>query len=148
MLSIGFLAESVALRYDEIFANKQIYFLLARVSMAGNSFTTNLVIFRWLMATSGCLLLLDCIYSFLTIYKESKILHAIVSRYISYVVCWSLSSFLLIRCCCFLLVCPSVQSILTFYSKTTEPTLTNLVTKPLGLLASKIVLYSFTFNVR
>ncbi|XP_065942983.1 uncharacterized protein [Magallana gigas] len=76
MLSMAFLAETVALRYDEIFSNKQIYFLLARVSMAGNSFTTNLVIFRWLMATSGCLLLLDSIYSFLTIYKESKILHA------------------------------------------------------------------------
>lgn len=79
MLAVGFWAESVALRYDEIFANKQIYFLFARVSMAGNTFTTNLVIFRWLMATSGCLLLLDSVYSFLTIYKKSKILHAIVS---------------------------------------------------------------------
>lgn len=79
MLSMAFLAEIIALRYDEIFANKQIYFLLARVSMAGNSFTTNLVIFRWLMITSMCLLLLDTIYSFLTIYKESKILHAFVS---------------------------------------------------------------------
>lgn len=101
MLSIGFLAETVALRYDEIFANKQIYFLLARVYMAGNTFTMNLFIFRRLMATSGCLLFLDSIYSFLTLYKESKILHAIVSRQNTYVEVLPSA-------------CPSVQNVLRY----------------------------------
>ncbi|XP_078315511.1 uncharacterized protein LOC111127820 [Crassostrea virginica] len=72
--SIGFLAESAALRYDEIFANKQIYFLFEKLSMAGNSFNTNLLIMRSLLNTSGCLLFLNGVFALMAVNVNSKVI--------------------------------------------------------------------------
>ncbi|XP_078314113.1 uncharacterized protein LOC111128354 isoform X3 [Crassostrea virginica] len=72
--STGFLAESAALRYDEIFANKQIYFLFEKLSMAGNSFNTSLLIIRTLLNTSGCLLFLNAVFALLAVNVNSKVI--------------------------------------------------------------------------
>ena len=76
--SVGFLAESAALRYDEIFANKQIYFLFEQLSMAGNSFNTNLLIMRSLLNTSGCLLFLNAVFALLAVNMNSKVIDFMV----------------------------------------------------------------------
>ena len=79
-LSIGFLALSAAFRYDEIFANKQIYFLFEKITMAGNSFNTNILIMRSLLNTAGCVFFLSATYSIVTIYQRSKFFHSVVGN--------------------------------------------------------------------
>ncbi|XP_056022837.1 uncharacterized protein LOC125651286 [Ostrea edulis] len=76
MVAVGHFAESAALLYDEIFANRQIQPLFDQMFMIGNSFNQNLIIMRWLMNTSGFLLFISSTLAILTIHRGSKFLHS------------------------------------------------------------------------
>ncbi|XP_062617933.1 uncharacterized protein LOC134279544, partial [Saccostrea cucullata] len=76
MLSLGDFAESTAFLYDDVFSNRQIQPIFENMSMAGNSFSRNLIIMRWLMNTTGVLLFVTSIFSILTIHQGSKFLHS------------------------------------------------------------------------
>ncbi|XP_061173335.1 uncharacterized protein LOC133182506 [Saccostrea echinata] len=76
MLSLGGFAESAAFLYDDVFSNRQIQPIFEKMSMAGNSFSRNLIIMRWLMNTTGVLLFVSSVFSILTIHQGSKFLHS------------------------------------------------------------------------
>lgn len=75
LVAVGLIAEGAALRYDAVFSHKQIDLIFSAMSMVHQSFSTNLLIWRWLMVVSGILLVLGSFSTMLLIRRKSKFLH-------------------------------------------------------------------------
>lgn len=81
LVAVGLIAEGAALRYDAVFSHKQIDLIFSAMSMVHQSFSTNLLIWRWLMVVSGIFLVLGSFSTMLLIRRKSKFLHLLVSTY-------------------------------------------------------------------
>lgn len=78
LVAVGLIAEGAALRYDAVFSHKQIDLIFSIMSMVHQSFSTNLLIWRWLMVVCGIFLVFGSLITVLFIQRNSKFLHLLV----------------------------------------------------------------------
>lgn len=82
LVAVGLIAEGAALRYDAVFSHKQIDLIFSAMSMVHQSFSTNLLIWRWLMVVNGILLVFGSFSTMLFIRRKSKFFHLLVRFYL------------------------------------------------------------------
>lgn len=81
LVAVGLIAEGAALRYDAVFSHKQIYLIFSAMSMVHQSFSTNLLIWRWLMVVNGILLVFGSFSTMLFFRRKSKFFHLLALLY-------------------------------------------------------------------